>query len=57
MYHIFVNFNVIIMVLASRKFSLHLPKQEEKEILYKIEKIVFFNLNYWTKCRIISFML
>lgn len=56
-YHAFVNFNVNIMVLAFRNVSLHSLKHEEKEILFNIEKTVSFILNYWTKRKIILFVL
>lgn len=45
------------MVLAFMKLNVHLRKQEEKETLFKIEKTVFLNLNYWSKCKIILSML
>lgn len=53
-YHASV-FNVNVVVLAFRKVNSHLPKHEEKEALFNIEKTVFFILKFWTKCKIIHF--
>lgn len=41
-YNVFVNLNVIKMVLTFRNVSLHLPKQKKRKPVLKLRKLISF---------------